>query len=171
MKKFLKYFLLTIVGIVVLFFLLGVVFPTQHYSISVTINKPVEKTFATFNDTTRMKEWMPGFQKIENISGNANEVGNKWRLYFNDHDRDIVMDETMTAFKQNELFTFNLSNEVINSDTEIRFKQIGNATEITNTCTYSGGNLFWKSMFVLVQNSVIEQQKKNFELLKMLVEK
>ena len=171
MKKALKYIGIGILIAISSFFIMGLLHPDGEYTITIVVNAPVEKTFSVFNDTTRMREWMQGMVSMENISGGANEVGSKWKTTFRDHERDIVMTETVTGFKANELFAFNLSNDVMNSDNEIRFAAVGNTTEIKAHTKYRGGNLFWRSMFVFFEGSMKQQQQEMYELLKAVVEK
>ncbi len=170
MIKFLKYFLLIVGSIIIIFLLLGVFMPKQHYEISMEIDAPVEKTFAMFNDTSIMSKWMPSLKSIKNISGNAGEVGSKWKITFLDHGKEIEMTETITEFKTNESFSFNIQNEVMNSDNSFRFIPDGNKTRVETSCTYSGGNIFWKSLFVFINSSVKKQQTTQFEALKKMIE-
>ena len=170
MKKALKYIGIGALVAISSFFILGLIHPTGEYTNTTIVNAPLEKTFDIFNDTTRMREWMPGMVSMENISGGANEVGSKWKTTFRDGERDIVMTETVTAFKTNELFAFNLSNEVMNSDNEIRFTAKGNTTEIKAHCKYKGSNMFWRSMFVFFEGSMQQQQQEMYALLKKVIE-
>src|SRR5436853_7852331 len=115
MKTALKYIGIGVIVVLLSFFTLGLLHPTQEYNFSVNVNAPAEKTFAVFNDTSRIREWMPNFRAIENISGNAGQVGSKWKMIFFDHDKEIVMTETVTAFSLNQRFSSNLSNDFISS--------------------------------------------------------
>lgn len=170
MKKFLKYFFIVLIILVVVFFLLGVFKPEQEYTFSINVNSPVDKTFAVFNDTTRMREWMPNFQKIENISGSANQTGSKWRIVFHDHGKEIEMTETVTAFENNKLFAFDIENDFIVSHNDIHFDESANQTQITVHAKYKGGNMFSRSLFVLMNSSVKKMQAENFLMLKKIVE-
>lgn len=170
MKTALKYLGIGIIVVILSFFSLGLLHPTQQYSFTVDVSAPIEKTFSVFNDTSKTKEWISGFSRMENIKGTANETGSQWRMFFRDHDRDIVMTETVTDFKWNERFSFNIKNEVMDSDNEIRFSSKGSGTEISVFCKYKGGNIFWKSLFNFFNSSIIEQQKEQFKSLKKIVE-
>ena len=165
MKKFLKYFLIVIVAIVVIFFSLGLLFPSHEYTITTTVNAPVEKTFAVLNDTSKLKEWLTGFQYMENISGKLYEVGSKWKVVFDDHGSEILMTETITAFKENELVAFVIENDFIKSTDEIRFIPKGNMTEVIAHAHYSGTGIFQKSILVLFRGFVKKQQEENRERL------
>ncbi|MEO5569360.1 MAG: SRPBCC family protein [Bacteroidia bacterium] len=171
MKKFLKYFVIVIVLIVVIFFSLGLLFRSHQYTISTTVNAPVEKTFAIFNDTTKLHEWLTGFKYMENIRGKPNEVGSKWKVVFVDHGKEISMNETVTAFKQDELVSFNIANDFMKSKNEIRFIPKGNSTEIIAKVSYRGTHIIQKSILTLFSGSVKKQQEESYILLKQLVER
>ena len=171
MKKFLKYFLIAIILIVIVFFSLGFIFRQHEYTIITTVNAPVEETFAIFNDTSKIKEWLPGLKSMELIKGNMKEVGSKLKVVFFDHGKEIVMTETITAFKENELVTFNIANEFMKSKNEIRFLPKGNTTEITTQVSYRGAHIFQKSILALFSGSVKKSQEESYALLKQLVEK
>jgi uncharacterized membrane protein len=171
MKKFLKYFLIVIVLIVVVFLSLGLLFPSHEYTIPVTVNAPVEKTFAVFNDTTKLKEWLTRLKAMENISGKLHEAGSKWKIVFDDHGSEISMTETITAFKENELVSFDIENDFIKSTNEVRFVPKGNATEVIAHVHYSGTGIFQKSILALFSGMVKKQQEESYNLLKQVVEK
>lgn len=170
MKKILKYLLVAVVVIVILFLSLGLIMPTQEYTTSVMVNAPVEKTFAVFMDTSQAREWMPGFRYFENISGKEHEAGSKWKIVFFEHGQEIVMTETVTEFKSNEVFAFNIQNEVMNSDNEVTFSVQDNSTVITSHSKYEGGNIFWKSLFVFFNSGMKKQSEQMYNDLKKIVE-
>lgn len=171
MKKFLKYFLIVVVLIVGIFFSLGLLFRQHEYTIITTVNAPVEKTFAVFNDTTKLKEWLTGLKSMENISGKLYEVGSKWKIVFDDHGEEISMNETITAFKENELVSFDIENDFIKSINEVRFVPKGNMTEVIAHVHYNGTGIFQKSILALFSGMVKKQQEESYNLFKQLVER
>ena len=97
MKKVLRFIVIGIFALAVLFFSLGLFIPTFSFDNVVEVNKPIEKTFAEFNDVSNMYKWIPGFQFIEPISGWPNEVGSKWKLVVKQEGKRMELIETMTA--------------------------------------------------------------------------
>ena len=171
MKKFLKYFFIVIILLAVVFFSLGLLFRSHKYTITTTVNAPVEKTFALFNDTTKLNQWMTGFRYIQNIRGKPHEVGSKWKMVFFDHGKEITMNETVTAFKQNELFAYTVADDFIKSKNEIRFVSKGNTTEITTHVSYRGTHIIQKSILALCSGLMKDWQEESNNLFKQLVEK
>ena len=69
----------------------------MKYSVSITIDKPVDEVVALFDNVDNMKKWMEGLESFEHISGTPGEVGAKSRLKFKMGKREIEMIETITA--------------------------------------------------------------------------
>ncbi len=168
--KFIKIFLSIVLILVVIFVLIGVFIPSFSYKNKVSVKASLNKTFAMFNDETRMGEWLTGFRSIETISGNRNEVGSKYRLVVFGHDEEIVMTEEMTAFKENELFAFNLDNDVMLADVEIKFSGDSTRSEIRANTVVHGKNMFWKSLLPLFKSNMTKQSQTDYEKLKTIIE-
>lgn len=134
------------------------------------VNAPLEKTFTLFNDTTKMKQWMPGFVSITNISGQPNTVGSKWKLVLEQDGQLFEMTETMTAFKQNEQFAFLLENEVLSNECTISFKPNDNQTEIISDNVVHGNNMLWKSAFFFFKDYFRETGQTTYDNLKKMIE-
>lgn len=77
----------------------------MKYSVSITIDKPVDEVIALFDNVDNMKKWMEGLESIEHISGTPGEVGAKSRMEFKMGKREIEMIETITAKNLPEEFT------------------------------------------------------------------
>ena len=69
----------------------------MKYSISITIDKPVDEVVSLFDNVANMKKWMKGLERFEPISGTPGEVGAKSCLHFKMGKREIDMIETITA--------------------------------------------------------------------------
>lgn len=77
----------------------------MKYSVSITIDKPVDEVIALFDNVENMKKWMDGLESYKPISGTAGEVGAKSRMEFKMGKREIKMVETITAKNLPEEFT------------------------------------------------------------------
>ncbi len=77
----------------------------MKYSVSITIDKPVDEVIALFDNVDNMKKWMDGLESYKPISGTAGEVGAKSRMEFKMGKREIKMVETITAKNLPEEFT------------------------------------------------------------------
>ncbi len=77
----------------------------MKYSVSITIDKPVDEVVALFDNVDNLKKWMEGLESFEHISGTPGEVGAKSRMEFKMGKREIEMIETITAKNLPEEFT------------------------------------------------------------------
>ena len=168
--KFIKFFFSSILILVVIFVLIGVFVPSFSYQNNVSVQAPLNKTFTVFNDETRMGEWLTGFRSIETIRGKRNDVGSKNRLVVFGHGKEIVMTEEMTAFKENELFAFNLDNDVMLADVDIKFSGDSTRSEIRVNTVVHGKNMFWKSLLPLFKSNMTKQSQADYEKLKTIIE-
>jgi len=151
--------------------MVGFFMPWVQFEIHVEVDKPVNQTFAVFNDVLRMKDWLHNFKSIETLSGKPNEIGSKYKLVVNDDGKDFEMTEVMTGFRENEYFAFRLENEVLTNDVETRFTWEGQKTEIVTKNKIIGKNIFWKSLFPFFKSTFREHTEGDFIRLKELVEK
>lgn len=77
----------------------------MKYSVSITIDKPVNEVVALFDNVDNMKKWMEGLESFEPLDGTPGEVGARSRLRFKMGKREIEMIETITAKNLPEEFT------------------------------------------------------------------
>ncbi len=169
-KKIIFIVLGIIVAVIVGFIVMGVVKPTYEGTVTVTVNAPVSKTFAVFNDTANLRKWMNNFKSIKNISGEENEVGSKWELRYDENGRDLVITETVTAFEQDKLFGFDMEDEFAKFHIDIRFEESNGKTVIWQTSTGAGKGMAAKSMIAIMSGGIEKQQQEMYDKLKTLVE-
>lgn len=169
-KKIIFILLGVIAALIIGFVAIGYVKPEYRGSVSVTVNAPVSKTFAVFNDTANMHKWMNNFKSINNISGAKNEVGSKWAITYNENGRDLVITETITAYEPEKLFAFDMEDEFAKFQIEIHFEEVNGQTVIKQTSKGAGKNIPARSMIALVSGSIEKQQQEMYNKLKTLVE-
>ena len=171
MKKFLKRFLITILVLVIIFFSLGIIFPSITYETKITVNKPVETSFAVFTSPFKLSDWITGLKGIGLISGIPNTVGSKWKFIITQNGKDYELIQTMKELKPNELFVTHADNELFTDDVKVKFISKGTATEIIATSNLSGKNIFWRSVFTCAQFYLGSNDQKMYDKLKEVIEK
>lgn len=67
----------------------------MKYTVSNTINKPLDEVITKFKDPEGAKHWMEGLQKIERISGAPLEVGAKSDFYYLFKNKEMKISETI----------------------------------------------------------------------------
>ncbi len=170
-KKILIYVLIVIVLIVAGAFVFGLLNPSVSYETKLEIDKPRDVVWKYFTDETKMGEWLEGFQKFETISGKTNEVGSKFRLYFIEDGNEVVLTETLTAFRVPELFAMRLEHEIMTNDVEVTFSEENGKTIMVQKENAVGANILWRIMFAAMKSNFQDRAKKTLEKLKANVEK
>lgn len=171
LKRFLKYFLITLPILTVLFFSLGLLLPTVTYESKITVNKSVETSFGTFTNALKLSDWVIGLKGIAWISGNQNEVGSKWKFIVTQNGRDFELIQTLKEFKKNELFVSLADNEWFIDEVEVKFISKGPSTDIIATSHVQGKNIFWRSAFVVAQPLLRINDHAMYDKLKEVIEK
>ncbi|MFI5164275.1 MAG: SRPBCC family protein [Bacteroidia bacterium] len=171
MKKFLNYTSITILVIVIIFFSIGIIFPSISFESKITVNKPVETSFAVFTNPFKLSDWVTGLKGIGWISGAQHGVGSKWKFLVTKFGRDYELIQTMKVYKENELFVSNSDNELFSDDVEVKFISKGTSTEIIATSHFSGKNIFWRSVFVFARPFLQKDDQAMYDKLKEVTEK
>jgi len=69
----------------------------MKFTCSVTINAPLEKVVALFNNKEKLKEWQEGFESITHLSGSEGSVGAKSKIIYRRGKHTIELTETILA--------------------------------------------------------------------------
>lgn len=69
----------------------------MKYRCEIEIGRPVDEVVELFDNPDNMREWMPGLQSFEHLSGDPGEAGAKSRLRFEMNGRKVEMIETITV--------------------------------------------------------------------------
>ncbi|QQS35840.1 MAG: SRPBCC family protein [Ignavibacteriales bacterium] len=77
----------------------------MKYSTEIEINLPVNKVIELFDNPDNMKEWQPGLESFEHLSGTPGQPGAKSKLKYKMGKREIEMIETVTVRNLPEEFS------------------------------------------------------------------
>src|SRR5690554_761890 len=80
--KYLKYIIGIIAILAIVFLALGLIKPKITYECEITVEKPTTESWAVLQDQEKLSEWLPGFQKLEHISGTPGTAGAVSKVYF-----------------------------------------------------------------------------------------
>ncbi len=160
----------SLLAIIALFLLVGVIFPSFEYQSHVVVNAPLEQSWAVFSDAGRMAEWLPGFKSIETLSGSPNQVGSTYKMVFEEEGEVMEMTEYVTAFRDNELFAFELNAEPMIATVQVKFSGNRKMTEILAITKVEGKNLLWKSLLRLSKSRMVERGQETYDNLKRIIE-
>jgi hypothetical protein len=96
----------------------------MKYTVSNTINKPLEEVIEKFKDPEGVKHWMEGLQKIEHISGIPGEVGAKSDFYFLFKKKEMKISETILEQNFPHQIKFAYTSPMGYNEVEMIFEQL-----------------------------------------------
>jgi hypothetical protein len=168
--KILKYGGIASLSLLVVFFAMGFVIPAFEYETSVSISASPEQCWAVLQDTSRMKNWMPGFRKLTLKSGVDNHTGAVYELIVT-QDETYVMTETLKASREPEELSYDLNNDVMTLEYRFALTRAGSQTHIAGHYKVRGNNPVWKSLLFLSKAYLKRSSQEQLDLLKTEVEK
>ncbi|WP_378183372.1 SRPBCC family protein [Aquimarina sp. SS2-1] len=168
--KYLKYLLILFIILALVFFGRGLLTPSVPYENEITVNKPANEAWAVMSDESNLPKWIEGYKRTELVSGTANTVGAVSKVYVEDNDEEMMMEETITALKPNEHMAMTFTMDFMDMDYEINFKENDGKTTISSKSTVKGNGIFAKSLVAFISGSMKEQEDKNLSSLKKIIE-
>ena len=168
--KILKYIAIIIAVLIVGFLLLGLLKPEVSYDSEIVVNKPLAEAWAVTQDEAKMAEWLPGFQKVERVSGTPGTVGAVSDVYFVTDGEEMVIRETITKIVPNETIEMTFTSDFMDMDYKLNMEPMDGKTKITSNTTTVGNGILAKSMMALAGSSIKAQEETNLENLKKAIE-
>jgi uncharacterized membrane protein len=170
--KILKALLVIVLLIFFAVFVASFLTPSEYkINVAVTVDANVEKSFSIFNDESNMQEWITGFVSLEKISGENNQVGSTYRVVMQDDGREMEMIETITTFKENEYFSFDLEHDDIYTSVDISFTAIDTTqTELVAKILFIPKAMFVRALMPFFEDAMKARQQNNYMNLKKLIE-
>ena len=173
--KVLKILLFVFIGLILLFFLAGLLRPTVSYGHQITVNKDIKEAWAVYQDVSKYNQWLEGFKSIKLMEGEKNAVGSKYKVVVNpgDGQPDFEMIETVESFKEFDHMTLHFDSDVMIFDQITTFVESNGKTKIKTDSKVRGKGIFLRSVFSLMElftGSFQKQETKNIENLKKVIE-
>ena len=164
--KFLKYALIFIVVVVLLFFGKGLLTPSISYENEITVNTSAKEAWVVMNDESNLPKWIEGFKKVELVSGTPNTVGAVSNVYVEEQGQEMIMQETITSVKENEHMAMTFTMDFMDMDYKMSFEEQGGQTIIKSASTVKGNGIMAKSMISFMKGSMESQEDTNLGKLK-----
>ncbi|MGY3794901.1 SRPBCC family protein [Aquimarina sp. 433] len=168
--KYLKYLLIAVVAIVLIFFGIGLFTSSVSYENEIVVNKPANESWAVMSDESNLPKWIEGFLRTEHVSGTPNTVAAVSNVYIDEGGEEMMMTETITAMKPNELMAMVFSMDFMDMEYEMSFDEDNGKTTITSKSMVKGNSLMAKSMIALMKSGMKAQEDKNLAALKKLID-
>ena len=168
--KYVKYILGTIAVLVLLFLAIGLIKPEISYDCEIMVDKPVGESWAVTQDESKLGDWLPGFQKIEPVSGTPGTVGAVSDVHFISDGEQMVIRETITDIVPNKSISMSYENDFMFMDYQLNMSDANGKTKINTSTTAEGNGMFAKSIMVLMGGSIEAQEETNLANLKKTIE-
>lgn len=168
--KALKYILLALILLPAMFFLLGYSSPTVTYHNSFRTKASIPTAWEVFNDESKMHHWIANFKGFKLIEGSQNEVGSRYEMTTEYEDQTATIMQTITAYKEQDQFAFELENEYMIIEVDVRFVPDFEGSEFRASHEVKGKNAFWRSMFRLMKSNMAQQSHDDYQKLKALMD-
>ena len=168
--KYVKYTLVVLSVLIVVFLLIGVVVPGISYDCEITVDKSLEESWNVAQDEEKMSEWLEGYQKMEHVSGPEGAVGAVSNVYFDNDGQEMVIKETITALQPHESIEMLFETDFMNMDYELRMASEGTKTKISSLTQVEGNSMFSRSVIALMGSSFKAEEEKNLLNLKKAIE-
>ena len=168
--KFLKYAVIVIVVLVLIFIGKGLLSPAVTYESQVVVNKPASVCWAVMQEEKTLPKWIKGFKKAELISGERGAVGAISKMYVEDGGEEMIMEETITAVIPNELMAMTFTMDMMTMNYQMRLKEEGGKTTITTESNTVGNGILYQSIISFMPDAMKAQEDENLSNLKGLIE-
>lgn len=168
--KFIKYLLIAIAVLALLFIGKGIITPSISYESEVTVDKSAKEAWAVMSDESKLPKWIKGFKKTELVSGTANTEGAVSNVYIEENGQEMVMQETITKMTPEEHLAMSFSMDFMNMDYEMFLKEENGKTNIRTVSKNMGNGFLAKSIVSFMTNSMKAQEDENLNSLKALIE-
>ena len=144
----------------------------MFYTLTIEIDRPRKDVVQLFDNTDNLKEWQPGLQSFEAISGDPGTEGAKSLMRYKMGRREIEMTETIT--KRNLPDEFHSSYEAsgtLNIQKNYFTELDNNRTLWTSECEFRFSSLGLKIMAFFMPKAFKNQSYKFMLLFKQFAEK
>jgi len=169
--KTIKIILGIITGIVVVFLATGLLIKETSYITRVSVNKPVEEVFKTFNNSDKIKNWIPEIKSLTVVKENVGKTGNIYKIVVENQGQEIVMTKKVIAYIQNEKVTLFFDAENMLKRDDYVFTEKDGITNITLNASCRSESYLMACMFPYFKGTFKDQDQTYLNNFKAFVEK
>ncbi|MGB0805203.1 MAG: SRPBCC family protein [Salibacteraceae bacterium] len=170
MMKILKYILIVLAVLMIIFFGNGLITSSVTYQGKIEVNKPIEEAWAVMEDDSRISEWLPVITRIEPVSGTPGTLGAVSNIYAIENGEEMVMQETITSFDPPKHIAMTFTMDFMDMKYEMHLTEQNGKTLIASKSKTVGNGLFSKSILSFMGGMMEAQENENLHRLKMVIE-
>lgn len=173
--KILKYLLIAIVALVLIFFAIGYLNPSVQYGHEITVDKSVEEAWAVAYDESKYNQWLEGFQSIELLSGEKGEVGSTYKVVVNPGEGQPLFEmiETVASKKDFDHVTLHFESDMMNFEQTMYYTDNDGVVTVRTDSKVMAKSAPMRSMFALMEmlgGAFQKQEAKNIDALKTVID-
>ncbi|MGY0407349.1 MAG: SRPBCC family protein [Polaribacter sp.] len=158
--KAIKIILIVISILVIAFFATGLAVKETKYSIKVSINKPVNEVFKTFNTMDSIKKWIPEVHSVKTMHKNIGITGSVYKIALEIKGKEITMTEKIMAYVPNEKVTLFYNVENMFKKNDYIFSDEKGVTTITLNASCRSDSYLMACIFPYFKRTFKEQDQK-----------
>ncbi len=140
------------------------------YQTTTLIERPIEEVYEAISDSSKVKQWLQGLEKIEPISGTPMQAGYKSKYTFIENGRTAIFHEEMTAVSPYKSFTYILANDSLTIEGHTQMDHKNGKTELTVSNKVKGKTWGMKIMMPFLKGMMRKRQMQDFARFKAMVE-
>ena len=172
--KILKYALIAVAVLILLFFAMGLFNSSVSYGSKITVDKDVKEAWAVAEDDSKYAQWLEGFQSIELLEGEYGEVGSKYKVVVKpgEDEENFEMIETVVSKKDFDHIEMHFDSDMMDFEQIMLFTETDGKASIETKSKVMGKGLMMRSMFATMETlfgAFTKQEGKNMEALKKLI--
>ena len=144
----------------------GLIIKESSYTSTITINEPLEKTFATFTDLSSISKWNPEYNAIEIIDLKPGITGSIFDIKVIHNNQTTIIREKVLAYVKNEKYTLYIDKEGVIERDDYTFRSEGPYTVINLSSSYQAKSYllscvlpFFKSKFKKIDEVFLNNLK------------
>ena len=167
MKRFLYALSVLVSGGLLALVTLGLFVDEISYTATARVNAPIEMAWRTFMDGDRLGEWMPGFERVEHLSGDSLAPGAMYRLHFANGD---FLTETIIAIVPYQEYSFDMETDLFTGQTSITFEDVGGAIRMQQSSRFRGTTFIRRALLPVLKPLIQREQMAALDRLADLIE-
>lgn len=168
--KYILYILGVLGTLLVIFLLIGMVKSEVTYDCDIVVDKSLSESWQVTQDEEKMPDWLPGFQKIEHVSGTPGTVGAVSIVHFIENGAEMQIEETITDIVPNESISMTYGSDFMDMDYKLMLADENGRTKISSSTIARGNGMFSKSIMALMGGTIKAQEETNLVNLKKVIE-
>jgi hypothetical protein len=154
--------ILGIISFFVLFFLgTGLLVKETNYSAQVSINKPLREVFKTFNNSEKIKNWIPEIRSIKVVNSNPGKTGSVYKIVLENQGQEITMTQKVMAYIENEKVTLFFDAEKMLKKDDYLFTEKDGITTISLNASCVSDSYLMACVFPY-SKSIFQKQDQNY---------